>query len=107
MTAPALGEFFYTAAELHVTKGAIAFTEYNRRFFEIAVEMSSFGRHAIGYEVAGYTDAKLLSAIVPGSVVTAKGNADTFKALMHALTLTGTTCACFSSRLFFSRLCLC
>lgn len=85
----ALGEFFYTAAELHVTKGAIAFTEYNRRFFEIAVEMSSFGRHAIGYEVAGYTDAKLLSAIVPGSVVTAKGNADTFKALMHALTLTG------------------
>ena len=86
----ALGEFFYTAAELHVNKGAVSFTPLNARFFEIAVEMSSFGRRENGYAVGSHTDATLKAAIVPGHSVSAASDPETFKAMMYALTLTGT-----------------
>ncbi len=98
-----LAEFFYSAASLHTSQGSVSFSSLNRRFFELAVDMSSFGRHEEGYDL-GHTDASLKAAIVNGTTLRAVDDAALFKSFMHALTLTGEPACSLATRPLVSML---
>ena len=82
------------AASLHIASGSLTFTPLNKRFMEIAVEMSEYTRR----DGAALSGAALKALIVPGSSLSLAKDGEAFTAFTRAMVQTGGCCV--------SRVCL-
>ncbi len=76
------------AASLHIASGSLTFTPLNKRFMEIAVEMSEYTRR----DGAALSGAALKALIVPGSSLSLAKDVEAFTAFTRAMVQTGGCC---------------
>jgi hypothetical protein len=76
------------AASLHIASGSLTFTPLNKRFMEIAVEMSEYTRR----DGAALSGAALKALIVPGSSLSLAKDGEAFTAFTRAMVQTGGCC---------------